>query len=308
MKGLAISLSCLLLAGAVFGGDLPSAVKHTVMPSGEHRYEVSGLYVKSPQDVRILSESGQKEIPDCTSLTVDPAKATMVFVTTKAVTDLKHVVDHLAWGGGTVPYWEELEIRDRKSPLFDEHLYTVALQQALPWPEDRAGGPGLLAVTDQPGQLTLTFYSRLVHEGDQSFLLDYVLAKTNGTYTFKQSGDRRWISWRELEPKIKDISTWSAHPLRYAPGKVGKVAINRTTAFCMCHNRFALRVFDSTGCFIWEDQTNVYGAAFVAVADLTGDGTDEIVVYQEEHGKTHFTVFERKPEVEAPDKAPEATR
>jgi hypothetical protein len=296
----------LAFAGLASGEDIPTSITHDILPAGQNRYCIHGLYIKNAHDALLTSDYYQREIPQCVSLSVDPTNRTMAFVTHGAVTNLQQLCDQFAHGGGMVPYWEELQIRDRKSRAFDAHLYTVTLQQSLPWPDD--SGPGLLAVTNEIGQLRLTFFSCRSYEGSRSFLLDYVLSQTNETYSLRQSGERRWISWQALEPMIKGkLPSWRSHPLRYAPGRVGRVAINKATAYCMCYPLFSLRVFDSTGNFIWEDQTNVYGTAYLAVADLTHDGIDEIVAYQEEHGKTHFTVFERMNKEKVSNQAPEAT-
>jgi hypothetical protein len=65
-----------------------------------------------------------------------------------------------------------------------------------------------------------------------------------------------------------------------------------TTSFCMCSQRFAIRVFDPDSKYIWEDQEHVHGdPPFLARADLTQNGIDEIIVYQRDHGRTRLIVF-----------------
>jgi hypothetical protein len=80
-------------------------------------------------------------------------------------------------------------------------------------------------------------------------------------------------------------------PIRLTEGRKATIRLNRTTALCMCHDRFAMRVYNDQDEYVWENQTDLRGTCHLLAADLNQDGQDEIVVYQGDHGHSELLVF-----------------
>jgi hypothetical protein len=53
----------------------------------------------------------------------------------------------------------------------------------------------------------------------------------------------------------------------------------------------ALRLYDASGQYIWEDTDNLHGICKVWSADLESDGVDEIIVFHLDHGSVTLLVF-----------------
>ncbi|MGF1657146.1 MAG: hypothetical protein ACFCU3_09230 [Verrucomicrobiales bacterium] len=46
----------------------------------------------------------------------------------------------------------------------------------------------------------------------------------------------------------------------------GSLLVVPTTAFCMCHSRFSLRILDPEGKLIWKEETTAYGKVRIALS------------------------------------------
>lgn len=93
--------------------------------------------------------------------------------------------------------------------------------------------------------------------------------------------------WKRI-PKDTPIKI----PFRYEKGKIGILVFNRTVNYCVCHNRFAMRVYDETGRFIWEDLDNIYGGCLIAIHEM--DDVDEMIIYRDDHGEIEFLIYRHK--------------
>jgi hypothetical protein len=187
-----------------------------------------------------------------------------------------------------VPYWEELIIRDKKSTAFSQHLYGLAYK----------GRPsiqpaGLLSLgKGKNGKTVLTLFSLDIDANDRSFVADYTLRLTHGGYSLKATGNERWLHVEDVDTLRSDFPP--SAPLCYEKGLTGFARLNPTTPWCMAHSCFALRVFDQEGKYVWEDQHYLHGdLAHPVSADVDGDGIDEIVVLQDDHGRADLFVFQR---------------
>lgn len=79
---------------------------------------------------------------------------------------------------------------------------------------------------------------------------------------------------------------WSTGTLLFGP----------TTARCMCHSRFAIRILHEDGSLIWEDSDSAYGAVQIAMADTDGDRIHEVYFEANDHGKSARYVLKPKSE------------
>jgi hypothetical protein len=324
-KVLRRSIVMLLMSasGAVLAEDTPSAITHRLLPSGEHEYQIHGIYAASWDNTPKETDFLKTAISDCIVVSLDLTNRIMAFRTRSALTNLQQQVDTLAWWGGT-PSWEELKLRDRRSVTsFDAALYQTVLKTPLPWSGDPEE-PRLLSVTNSGSNLLLTFHRRSPLRG-RTFLVDYLLTWTNATYMIRQQGKPQWISWRKIEPRIRedwtpwhkalmirqqgkpqwiswrkieprireDWTPWHKALVNYAPGRSGHAILTWATGVCFCHSRYTLRILDADGECVWEDQEGVVGTCSLTAADLTNDGIDEVVVCTHKHGGVELTVFGR---------------
>ena len=76
----------------------------------------------------------------------------------------------------------------------------------------------------------------------------------------------------------------------------GTLLVGPTTARCMCHSRFAIRILHEDGSLIWEDSDSAYGAVQIAMADTDGDRIHEVYFEANDHGKSARYVLKPKSE------------
>jgi hypothetical protein len=104
------------------------------------------------------------------------------------------------------------------------------------------------------------------------------------------------LAWFSV-PENRQISTL----IGVNESQQGKLMFNPTTAFCMCHSRFAIRVLDEEGCLVWQDESLSFGGVRFAVADINSDGLHDILLDRYDHGETKRFLIKRSIEqAEAP--------
>lgn len=79
-------------------------------------------------------------------------------------------------------------------------------------------------------------------------------------------------------------------------GSTGTLLVRPTTARCMCHSRFAIRILHEDGTIVWEEADPAYGAVQIAMADTDGDRIHEIYFETSDHGKSTRYVIKPKSE------------
>jgi hypothetical protein len=77
-------------------------------------------------------------------------------------------------------------------------------------------------------------------------------------------------------------------PLELLPLSIGTLHVTPSTAHCMAHSRFALRVLDEAGKVIWQEDTLALATSEFAVADVDEDGVHEVYLRRNDHGKVDF--------------------
>lgn len=68
-------------------------------------------------------------------------------------------------------------------------------------------------------------------------------------------------------------------------GAKGRLLIVPSTAFCMCHSRYCIRILDHEGKVTWQEDREAYGGMHIAIADLDKDGVQEVMIERDDHGK-----------------------
>ncbi len=75
-----------------------------------------------------------------------------------------------------------------------------------------------------------------------------------------------------------------------------KVLIVPTTAFCMCHSRYCMRILDTSGKIVWTDSATAYAAVSVAIASLDDASGQQLLIRRYDHGKDASFIVKLKSE------------
>jgi hypothetical protein len=226
---------------------VPASIVGRAGKDGGWSYNIAGFYVGeiTEEDAEDLASTYSAFIPDSAGVRIDVKQRTCTIETSRELTksELAYAVDDLAYQGGGMPSWLELEARDLpKSEFLDKKHF---------------------ALENFPGD----FPKGLAWHGlrsDESFSLPFELRQFAG----------------------------------------GELLINPTTAYCICHSRFAIRVRSSESGVIWHDDAALFGAIRVAMTDLNSDGAHEVLLRVTDHGKESQLIL--KPLAENPgDSVPE---
>ncbi len=286
------------------GNDLalPSAVSHSVLPSGIHKYVIHGLDFRDRvgRSNATLEWIFREEIPNCLEVTVHVANNSVSIATSQAI-DLPRTIDRLTRVGRAMPTWRELCIRDKRSDAFNPKLYELVYEKAaIDFPRSESGHvalsmQGFLKVAGQgKSRVNFLLYSWTIENGN-TFLVENSLRYNDKTYYLETVGERIPVTWDEVERERHKAPEIAA--LRYATGRAGTVRFNKAGWHCQCCPQYAMRVFDDQENFIWEDVSNVFGRYYPMVVDFRGDGVDDIVVFREEHGMPSILVYRAVQEV-----------
>jgi len=82
----------------------------------------------------------------------------------------------------------------------------------------------------------------------------------------------------------------------------GKLTISPTTAHCMAHSCFAIRVFDWDGKVYWRDDSTALADIQFAVADVDLDGDHDILIKRYDHGESDRFLIRQNMETNSPGK------
>lgn len=96
-------------------------------------------------------------------------------------------------------------------------------------------------------------------------------------------------------PKDRQISTM----IGIDGFEQGQLIFTPTTAHCMAHSRFAIRVLDASGKLLWHDDSTSLANVRFAVADVDRDGLHEILLDRDDHGKASRFLIKRSIEQDA---------
>jgi hypothetical protein len=80
-------------------------------------------------------------------------------------------------------------------------------------------------------------------------------------------------------------------PIMLAYNHKGTLLVSHTTAHCMAHDRFAIRILDAEGRVLWQDQEVALASCGFALVDQDGDGIHEILLDRDDHGtRSRFVI------------------
>ena len=75
-------------------------------------------------------------------------------------------------------------------------------------------------------------------------------------------------------------------PLNVGAPELGSLLIVPSTAFCMCHSSFTLRILDPEGKLIWKDEASAYAGVKIALSNAKDSAMHRIWMNREDHGKS----------------------
>ncbi len=245
--------------------SMPASITYERVDDKMHRYTIAGIYnasqrAKEEQKRNREKESGRGEIaadpfapdgesglpdeypesiyegavPDCDEFTVDFETRKCTFSTSRKLTlpELVDAINQMAWMGGDIPYWSELEARDIvRSNRFNSANYIVE--------ESKEDFPPNLA----------------------------------------------WF-WAPADRRISTL-------IGVSEVEQGQLIFTPTTAHCMAHSRFAIRVFDPDGRLLWRDDSIALASVRFAVADIDRDGLHDILLDRDDHGRASRFLIRR---------------
>ncbi|RYG93526.1 MAG: hypothetical protein EON58_18145 [Alphaproteobacteria bacterium] len=91
-------------------------------------------------------------------------------------------------------------------------------------------------------------------------------------------------------------------PLSIGGSRLGSLLVVPSTAFCMCHSRFNLRILDPEGKLIWKEEDTAYATVGIALSKVNEFGMHKIWLTRDDHGKARkFLIsgsFIKKPDIE----------
>lgn len=212
-----------------------------------------------------------------------------LITTDRQRSEIPELIDWLAAYTGEIPTWEELVTRDLESEEYRSWRYRLVSR----FDTEGLGGGFLYCGSEFVGEdkLSLTFRNAAYTDSLGVYSLD--------------------VSWRigagaaidfALSERI-DSAELKKYP-RFVPpvesevvipvAEIGWAKLSAVTAHCKGHMRFALRVYDSSGLFIWCSNEEIAGDVGLWVVDLNGDGAGELVVSSVDHGRINIFVYAEK--------------
>lgn len=75
-------------------------------------------------------------------------------------------------------------------------------------------------------------------------------------------------------------------PLSFGGGELGSLLVVPTTALCMCHSRFSLRILDPEGKLIWKEEDTAYAGVKIALSNANEFGMHKIWLTRDDHGES----------------------
>ena len=73
-------------------------------------------------------------------------------------------------------------------------------------------------------------------------------------------------------------------PLSLGGAELGSLLIVPTTAYCMCHSKYNLRILDPEGKLIWKEEDTAYAGVRIALSHANEFGMHKIWLTRDDHG------------------------
>ena len=75
-------------------------------------------------------------------------------------------------------------------------------------------------------------------------------------------------------------------PLSLGGPELGSLLVVPSTAFCMCHSKFNLRILDPEGKLIWKEEDTAYAGVRIALSNANEFGMHKIWLTRDDHGES----------------------
>ena len=277
----------------------PSSITHYLSSNG-HEYVISGAYVDSRTELNAHTDCFSRIWTNLT-LNIDLPNKCLIIHSENPLPafQLQKICNQSAQGSVLFPYWTELLSRDRKSTLFDPGLFTCVYTNALDPRQFVEGFDGMVPHSihraEKVGAGTVRILLRSRDElepGKYPDLLfgvrQYLLTYRNGQYSLQATGDIQRATYNAETKEEDQPERWR---VILGQGKTGTLHLDKVCAYCMCHDRFALRLYMDAYLYIWEDTSNAFCRCSTWVMDIDGDGMDDILMLRNDHDKCHLFVY-----------------
>jgi len=152
--------------------------------------------------------------------------------------------------------------------------------------------------------------------GDIPFWVELETRDLENTKEFARI--RYTVTPTEQEPPSELAGFWVPKdkmfqiPLSFGGPDLGSLLIVPTTASCMCHSRFSLRILDPEGKVIWKEEGTAYAGVKIALSNANEFGMHKIWLTRDDHGVSkRFLIsghFLQKQEIEQGGTGQPATR
>lgn len=260
---------------------LPSGITHSVLPDGRHQYVFTEVYVEDnkpgwlQEAPKLMKELG--DFAETDEILVSSNKREVVVRRTAEIGDLKGFCDQYANGVGIFPYWEEYVARDTRSTGVVYDMYEsvhegIVLCDTGP---KMFGPPRVSKVLQTDSNVFLVTIEHPPWQGKGAGVITH-FAVNHSNGIFDVESNPLPIPQEGLVPR--DLNTF-ASPIRFDEDRTGTLRLNRATAFCMSHDWYTMRIYDSNGACVAEQKLGAHTDFCAAVIDLDGDAIDEILLY-----------------------------
>jgi hypothetical protein len=139
----------------------------------------------------------------------------------------------------------------------------------------------------------MLYWSELVERGKRSVhygTVEYRLIPDSSNTLVSHVAPRS-LAWLNVD----ELPTTNLF-VRYSQSERGEITIGPHTAHCMAHHRYAMRLWNSAGDFVWENLNDLFASCSIVINDLDGDDIDEIIVHRNDHNVTDdYLVFKLSP-------------
>lgn len=281
---LGITILLLVFAAAVLGQDsvplsdasstedspsrdvssMPASITYEMVDEKKHRYSISGIYS--------ASQKAMEEAKTHKSDSHSGGFATNPFATDgdSGLSDNYPASIYQ----GTVPDCDEFRVD------FETKICTFLTSRKLRLPE-------LATAIDQMAEIGGDIpYWRELEARDIAKSDHY--SETNYTVAEEKENFPSNLAWFGV-PGDRQISTLIA----INGFDHGQLVFTPTTAHCMAHSRFAIRVLEPDGRLLWHQDSIALASVRFAIADLDSDGFHEILLDRDDHGQASRFLIKR---------------
>ncbi|MCK5706875.1 MAG: hypothetical protein KAI43_04420 [Candidatus Aureabacteria bacterium] len=292
---------------------IPKSLKIERLPDNKYKYTINGLvrgkhdtdeyYSKRISNVYLGSNHPKKNMGDTITMKeeyeihtedvcpfedvkIDLDADKIEFINTYGIVHFKNSLELINELGGLFPTWEEMVIRDSKSSDFKKDLYGLVLKENLKFNNRmRMGSLKIIKSKRSWGKKAkITFFHELY--SGQYDVYEMIVSKKGNEIAFELKMKESNIN----EVNVKERKKEDKQNIKYEKGKEGYLNFNEASGD---HGITAMRIFNKSDKYIWEDVENIFGSYHPVVIDIDRDGIDEIVVIIGDHGMPSLFVFTR---------------